>query len=208
MRWGKLLIYLGFGTQSKVYKLQVVVFVNQQVFLQFKTSGASAVKIRMRSQILSVRRNQLLPLPVWDPCVRIPGCGRRPTRTLSVWRKPWSPPLTDGLLLWCSRTTPHLDSTEILKEKRQRGRKMQNYQTHLHSHTHTLEIACSPPAPWRSGWRSQWHGTDDRRADDSGSSWPQSPPSHEAGQPEGDRPFVVLLFLLMYNLMSYFFTIE
>lgn len=37
--------HLGFGTQPKVYKLQVVVFINQQVLLQFReTSIAEDIK--------------------------------------------------------------------------------------------------------------------------------------------------------------------
>lgn len=39
---GSVVMYLWFGAQSEVYELQVVVFVNQQVFLRFKETSIAA----------------------------------------------------------------------------------------------------------------------------------------------------------------------
>lgn len=131
-------------------------------------------------------------------------CGHRPSQTQSVWKKPWSLPLTDGPLLWCNQTTPHLDSTKRRRKEEgaQRSQFNEWWLMALSHHILCLYVHL-PPVPWRSGWRSLWPGRDDRHADDSGSSWPQSPPSHEAGHPEESHK----LFSLCIHVTNIVYTL-
>lgn len=80
----KEVIYLRFGTQAKVYKLQVVVSINQQVFLEFKEKN---IEIHITATtdlwhfLVTVFVCLFVFLPVLGLCVRILGCGHTPLQT-------------------------------------------------------------------------------------------------------------------------------
>lgn len=109
-----------------------------------------------------------------------------------------------GLLLrqtvLCYDVIKQLSTGTVLKEE---GTRSQFKEWLTASSHHILCVhVCLPPVPWRSEWRSLWPGRDDRHADGSGSSWPQSPPSHGAGHPEESHNTLFMFSLCKHEQSS------
>lgn len=112
-----------------------------------------------------------------------------------------------GLFLWqtvlCYDVIKQLPTWTVLREEGKGGtqRSQINVRRWILLPYHILCVHVGlPRVPWRSGWTSLWPGRDDIHADDSSSSWPQSPLSHGAGHPgESHNKLFFVFFMYASN---------